>query len=184
MRIAPLQGVSSASVEWSGTATDSASYRPGTPGAAPHGETVAPPPAPVAPSADDTASQFEFDFQGQPATLMMRPSARPGHLQVMVRLTAPPAGDDIAPATVTIQANVSSNWLQSLWRGASSQNEQAVRVAESLTQVARDLAPAVVPGAPVIRGPVKPGWPQVWLPAEYPPPPDDPSLLAELAPEA
>jgi len=35
---------------------------------------------------------------------------------------------------------------------------------------------------PKIRGPVRPRYPQVWLPAEYPPPPDDPSLIAILRP--
>ncbi|MCK9519684.1 MAG: hypothetical protein M0R74_11775 [Dehalococcoidia bacterium] len=124
-----------------------------------------------------------FDYQGQAGRLVMKSGPRPGTVHVSVRVEAPLAEsvDEHAPR-LAIEADVSSQWILSVTRGASTQNEQAVRVAEALRDASSGDKPEGVlkVDAPQIRGPVRPQWPGVWLPAEYPPPPDDPSLMAQL----
>jgi len=117
----------------------------------------------------------------------MTPGNVPGMMHVSVRLSAGPGASDGPGAdgdpVVSLEADVRSTWLQNVSRGASTQNEQATRIAEALANVAALPGQGTVRAggqSGVIRGPVRPAWPQVWLPAEYPPPPDDPSLIAEV----
>lgn len=125
---------------------------------------------------------FDFEYRGQPGRLVMKAGPRPGVVHVSIRLAAPLGEADEHGPRLTLEADVSSQWIVSVTRGASTQNEQAVRVAEALRDASNGNAAATVHGVdvPVIRGPVRPQWPVVWLPAEYPPPPDDPALIAQL----
>lgn len=136
----------------------------------------------------DEPAQLPFSpVAGHVGTVTLTPSTVPGMVHVSVRLSAGPGASDgpgaDADPVVSLEADVRSTWLQNVSRGASTQNEQATRIAEALAHVAALPAQSTVvaSGEPhLIRGPVRARWPQVWLPAEYPPPPDDPSLVAEL----
>lgn len=125
---------------------------------------------------------FDFEYRGQPGRLVMKAGPRPGVVHVSVRVDAPLGEPDDHGPRLTLEADVSSQWMASVTRGASTQNEQAVRVAEALRDAGNGNGRTSGARAevPVIRGPVRPQWPVVWLPAEYPPPPDDPSLIAQL----
>ncbi|HMS59919.1 MAG TPA: hypothetical protein PKA49_13830 [Tepidiformaceae bacterium] len=136
----------------------------------------------------DESGQLPFTAQGGRAGwVTMTPGNVPGMMHVSVRLSAGPGASDGPGAdgdpVVSLEADVRSTWLQNVSRGASTQNEQATRIAEALANVAALPGQGTVRAggqSGVIRGPVRPAWPQVWLPAEYPPPPDDPSLIAEV----
>jgi hypothetical protein len=117
-----------------------------------------------------------------------------GTLHIAVRLLPPltTLNDVTAPGpTAVFEADVRSGWLDNVVRGASTPNEQAVRIARALAELAAVpgqrtvtvhgvVAPGMDWGAR-IRGPVRPAAPLAWLPAEYPPPPDDPTLVAQVA---
>lgn len=132
--------------------------------------------------------QMAFTAEGGRAgRVTMSPASVPGMVHVSVRLASGPGAGDgpgaDADPIVSLEADVRSSWIQNVSRGASTQNEQAARIAEALARVASLPGQATVQAsgeAALIRGPVRPRWPQVWLPAEYPPPPDDPSLVAQM----
>ncbi|MCC6388523.1 MAG: hypothetical protein IT302_14205 [Dehalococcoidia bacterium] len=132
--------------------------------------------------------QMAFTAEGGRAgRVTMSPASVPGMVHVSVRLASGPGSADGPGADpdpiVSLEADVRSGWIQNVSRGASTQNEQATRIAEALARVASLPGQATVQAngeAALIRGPVRPRWPQVWLPAEYPPPPDDPSLVAQM----
>ncbi|MGE5596997.1 MAG: hypothetical protein ACM3S1_13315 [Hyphomicrobiales bacterium] len=136
----------------------------------------------------DDGTSFAFEQAGHTGTIRMKAGPRPGVVHVTIEMGGGSEPDPMSPR-VAVEAEVTSQWLQAVTRGASSQNEQAVRIAEALRRAGRP--PEQLPGAsllplsihvdaPVIRGPLKPLPPFVWLPAEYPPPPDDAGLVAEL----
>ncbi|MFN8507001.1 MAG: hypothetical protein U0547_05470 [Dehalococcoidia bacterium] len=132
--------------------------------------------------------QMAFTAEGgRTGRVTMSPASVPGMVHVSVRLASGPGAADgpgaDADPVVTLEADVRGTWIQNVSRGASTQNEQATRIAEALARVASLPGQATVHAsgeAALIRGPVRPRWPQVWLPAEYPPPPDDPALVAQM----
>lgn len=131
-----------------------------------------------------------FESQGRTGYVSMKAGPTPGVVHVTVRLDPPRVeGDNAFAPHLAMEADVSSAWIQAVTRGASTQNEQARRIAEALRDATRGEAKtpgaAALPAAlfvdpPIIRGPLRHEPPFVWLPAEYPPPPDDPALAAEL----
>jgi len=120
--------------------------------------------------------------------------AAPGTIHVAVRLLSPltTLNDVTAPGpAVVFEADVRSGWLDNVVRGASTPNEQAVRIARALADLAAVPGQRTVTVHAVVppgmdwglrtRGPARTTAPPAWLPAEYPPPPDDPALVAQVA---
>lgn len=132
-----------------------------------------------------------FDLPGHKGTVSMTPGSIPGTVNVRVSLDALAQGAGAGPVARTqLDATVRASWVDAVSRGAAGDSLQAGRVAEALRFVAAIPGQATVqvvspslPQAVIIRGPVHPSGDMVWLPAEYPPPADDPALVAQLAPD-
>lgn len=130
-----------------------------------------------------------LSWQGEPGYVQLRPGAMPGRVHVSIRVDAPLAERPDAQAPLlAIDASVTSSWLTAVTRGASTQNEQAKRIAEALRAASEQGAAGrggvksegLLVDAVLIRGPLRPEPPFVWLPGDYPPPVDDAVLRAEL----
>lgn len=191
MSVPPLQGVRAALAAWNGfpggqphyhdQLVDGRRVQPGN-GAA-GGRTEAR-------TGGEPGRWYRFDHQGRSGYVSMKAGPTPGVVHVTVRLDPPLAeGPDAFAPHLAMEADVSSTWIHTITSGASTQNEQARRIAEALRDATRggsdvpgaaDLPASLFVDPPIIRGPLRHEPPFVWLPAEYPPPPDDPALVAEL----
>lgn len=129
------------------------------------------------------------------AEVSLAPGTRAGMVHVSVAYHSSldmdsGAGETIP--TVALQAEVRATWLRNVGREAATRGEQAAKIAQALASVAAipgqstvsvsgaDQASEGLPTTVLLGGALHPLTPTVWLPAEYPPPPDDPYLAAQV----